>query len=239
MIRRTVAIAAWLGTGGAFVFGCWWLFLNTSEADLLRLLLSASSLVAGLVGAGIVVNTALLVAAGGRFPSSIRGAARRLHWFLIGAAIVGGAIWLTRSADEVIATRYGEISAWLIATMDWTDASPLFSVTRYVSIWLRWVLVPVAAAAAVAALVRDRGHRVALRSIANAWHWKTLLVATTAFVVLIAWPWQAAFWTSQPLGPAWTEPVIAAMRLLLIAAAASLGAAVIVTAASRAVDRPK
>jgi hypothetical protein len=237
VILRTAAIAVWLALGGAVVFGFWWLFLNTSEADVLRLILSGLSLVLAVVTAGVVLNTAIMIAAGGGLTLSARVAIRRLHWFLIGAALVAGAVWATRAVDALVAQRYGEINAWFIATMDWTETQPLFDALRYSSIWLRWVFVPVAACAFVAALVRGLGPRVAMRALTRAWHWKTLLGATAAFLVLMAWPWRAAFWVSQPIGPAWTEPLMAALRLSLIAAAASLGAAIFVTAASRAVDR--
>jgi hypothetical protein len=237
VILRTAAIAAWLALGGAVVFGFWWLFLNTSEADVFRLALSGLYLVLAVVIAGMVLNTAIMLAAGGSLRLSTRVAIRRLHWFLIGAAVVVGTMWATRAVDALVAERYGEINAWFIATMGWTETQPLFDLLRYSSIWLRWVFVPVAACAFVAALVRGLGLRAAMRALTRAWHWKTLLGATAAFLVLLAWPWRAAFWVSQPIGPAWTEPVIAALRLSSIAAAASLGAAIFVTAASRAADQ--
>jgi hypothetical protein len=237
VILRTAAIAAWLAIGGAAVFGFWWLFLNTSEADVVRLILSGIYLLLALVTTGFVFNTATMLAAGGSFVLSARVAIRRLHWFLIGAALVAAAAAATGAVDALVARRYGEISAWFIATLDWTETKPLFELQRYLSVWIRWVFVPVAACAFVAALVRGLGASTALRALGRAWHWKTLLVATAAFLVLMAWPWRAAFWVSQPIGPAWTEPVMAALRLSLIAAAASLGAAIFVTAASRAIDQ--
>lgn len=237
MIVRTAAIAAWLAIGGAVVFGFWWLFLNTSEADVFRLILSSFYLFLAVVTAAIVVNTAMMLAAGGGFAPSARVAIRRVHWFLIGALLVAATASATGALDALVVQRYGEISAWLIATLDWTETEPLFALQRYSSVWIRWVFVPVGACALVAALVRGLGARAAMKAITRAWRWKTLLVVTAAFVLLMAWPWRAAFWVSQPIGPAWTEPAMAALRLLVIAAAASLGAAVFVMAASRAVDR--
>jgi hypothetical protein len=237
MILRTAAIAAWLAIGGTLVFGFWWLFLNTSEADVFRLILSGLYLLLAAFTAGIVVNTAMMLAAGGGFVLSARVAIRRLHWFLIGGAAVAAGAWATGAADALVLRRYGEINAWFISEMGWTETGPLFDLLRYLSVWLRWVIVPLAACAAISAAVRGLGARVALRAVTRAWRWKPMLIATVAFVVLIAWPWRAAFWVSQPIGPAWTEPMVAALRLSLIAAAASLGAAIFVTAPSRAVDR--
>ena len=235
MILRTAAIAAWLAIGGALVFGFWWLFLNTSEADVPRLILSSLYVLLAVVAAGIVVNTAMMLAAGGGLVLSARVAVRRLHWFLIGAVLVAAGVVATGAADAFVAQRYGEINAWFIAK-GWTETEPLFDLLRYLSIWCRWVIVPVAACAFVSALVRGRGARVAMRAVTRAWGWRTMAIVTAAFVVLIAWPWQAAFLVSEPVGPPWTEPVMAALRLSLIAAAASLGAAIFVTAASRAAD---
>jgi hypothetical protein len=236
VILRTAAIAAWLAIGGAVVFGFWWLFLNTSEADLFRLILSGLYLLLSAATAGVVANTAMMLAAGGGLLLSARVAIRRLHWFLIGALLVAVGAAATGAADAFVAQRYGEINAWFISAMGWTETQPLFDLLRYLSIWLRWVIVPVAACAFVSALVRGRGARVAARAVRRAWGWKTMLIVTAAFVLLVAWPWRAAFWVSQPIGPPWTEPVMAGLRLSLIAAAASLGAAIFVTAASRAAD---
>jgi hypothetical protein len=78
----------------------------------------------------------------------------------------------------------------------------------------------------------------AVRSVAwvrAAWHWRTLLVATAAFVLLIWLPSLGASWRPARLPPAWAEPLLAGTRLLLIAVAMLLGAAVAVTAVARGV----
>jgi hypothetical protein len=69
----------------------------------------------------------------------------------------------------------------------------------------------------------------------RAFHWRTLLAATLAFIVLMALPWQLTAWRPQ-LPPTWVQPTLAAIRLGITFVLGILGFAVLVVLATR--DRP-
>jgi hypothetical protein len=112
--------------------------------------------------------------------------------------------------------------------------SALFAAQNYLSVWLRWVLLPVTAIALLAAFLQHGGRGAAsFRWIRSAWHWRTLVIATLAFVLLIALPSRAACWSQESLPPTWVQPAVAALRLSLVGVALALGAAVMICAAAR------
>lgn len=235
MSTRLALLTAWLIAGGAAVGGLFWVFLNTSEADVLRLALSAVLGLAIVVVAGIVVNTALLFAAGDPFRVSLRNAWRSLHAFAVAALVVGAAAWATLSADEWVARHAGEVSAWFIARFDWSDVTVLFTAERYLSTWFRWVVVPAAALTGLATFVRRRRWRAAARSMFAAWRWRPLLVITAAFVVLMALPWRLAAGADPgQLPPTWVQPAVAVLRLTLLGASLAVGSAIMMVTTARA-----
>jgi hypothetical protein len=231
MIRRGALIALWLLLGAAAIGGLFWAFLNTPESNALMLALSALLLLAMVVECALVVNAAVLLANGDGFAASVAGGARRIHWFLVAAIPAALLIWAVLRGDAWVARHSGEINAWFIARFGWSDVSALFRAQEYLSVWIRWVLLPVTALAALAAMLRagSAAPRLWLRT---AWHWRPLLIATVAFVVLIALPWRAAFWRPQNLPATWVEPAFAGVRLALIAITAAIGASVMLVAAS-------
>jgi len=237
MIRRVVTVAIWLAAWSAGVAGLYWAFLNTPESTTASLGLSAFLALTLLLATAVAVNTSVLLAVGEPLQPSLRGALRRVHWFVAAALPVALIAWLLLRADAWVATRSGEISAWFIASLGWADASPFFLAQRYVSLWLRWVAVPIAGLAVLTACLRH-GAAVAVsrRWMRAAWHWRTLAIATTAFVLLIALPWRAAAWRPTGLPPTWVEPTLAGLRLLLVTIAIAVGAAIILVTAARAAD---
>jgi hypothetical protein len=94
------------------------------------------------------------------------------------------------------------------------------------------VLLPMAALAILASRLQpdERGRRGWLRAIR---HWRTLLIATAAFIILVALPWRAAFWQTQGLPQTWIEPAVAGIRLAVIAALIAIGFAIIVVTTAR------
>jgi hypothetical protein len=233
MILRTLLIALWLAAGAAVLAGLYWLFLNTPESNVLMLTASAVLMVLMVLIAALVANVAVLLALGEALRTSIPSGARRIGWFMVAAVPVALLIWAINMGDAWVARRSGEISAWFIAQFGWADISPLFAFERYVSAWLRWVLLPVAALAALASLLRRGTDGPRRRWLAATWHWRTLLIATLAFAILVALPWQAASWQPRGLPPTWIEPTVAALRLAMVAVLIAIGYAVIVMTATR------
>jgi hypothetical protein len=227
VIRRTLLVASWLGGGAAVLGAIYWAFLNTSESNVLMLVVSAVLAILMVAVAGVVVNVAVLLALGGALPASVKSGARRIGWFVVAAVPVAMLVWAIMLGDAWVTRRSGEISAWFIARFDWDDITPLFTAQRYFSTWLRWVLLPVAALAALTAILQ-RDAAVAGRWLRATWHWRTLLIATLAFVLLVVLPWRAAFWQPQGLPPTWIEPTVAGIRLVFVATLMALGFAIIV-----------
>jgi hypothetical protein len=227
VIYRTLLVGLWLGGGAAVLAALYWAFLITPESNVLMLAVSALLAILLVATAAVVVNVAVLLALGGSLNESVRSGARRIGWFLVAAVPVALLVWAIMLGDAWVARRSGEISAWFIAQLGWADITPLFTAQSYVSIWLRWVLLPVAALAALASFLQ-RDAAVRRRWLRATWHWRTLLVATLAFVLLVALPWRAAFWQPQGLPPTWIEPTVAGIRLAFVATLTALGFAIIV-----------
>jgi hypothetical protein len=234
VIGRTLRVAAWLAAGAAVLAALYWLFLNTPESNALMLTISALLALLLVAASAVVVNVALLLAVGHAFLASLRTGVGRIGWFLVVAAPAGLLVWAIMLGDTWVARRSGEISAWFIAQFGWADVTPLFTAISYLSIWLRWVLIPVAALAVLTSLVERETTRRRWRAM---WDWRTLLPATIAFAVLVALPWRGAYWRPEGLPPTWVEPAAAGLRLALVAALIALGFAIIVvTTAGRTVQ---
>lgn len=238
MIWRTLGIAAWLMVGAAVIGGLYWGFLNTPESNVLMLVVSAVLVLLMLGVAAFVVNVAILVALGKALTFSLGAGARRIAWFVIAALPVVLLTWAILRGDTWVSQKSGEISAWFIARFGWADISALFRAQSYLSIWLRWVLLPVTAIAILTAFLQHGARGVApSRWLGAAWHWRTLLISTVAFAVFVALPWRAVYWSQEKLPPTWVQPVVAGLRLSLVGVAFALGAAVVVFTIARQSSR--
>lgn len=234
MIRQTLAVAAWLAAGGLALLGLYWLLINTPDSSAFMLALSALLVAAMLAVAAVVTNTAVLRYGGHPLRTAVPRAARGIPRFLLAAVPVAAAAWAVRRGDNWVALHAGEISAWFIATLDWTETQPLFDVARYVSVWLRWVVVPVLALAWLARMLgRDGGSRDVMAPRARPKRLRMLAVATIAFVLLVALPWQLMAWRPGGLPPTWIEPAMAVVRLSALGFVMAVGAAVMMAAAVR------
>ncbi|HUE89369.1 MAG TPA: hypothetical protein VMO26_25090 [Vicinamibacterales bacterium] len=126
---------------------------------------------------------------------------------------------------------HSEINAWVIARFGWADITPLIQAEVWISRWIRWAVLPAATLSLLAALLtRETRRRDWLR---RAWHWRTLLAATLAFVLLFAVPWQLTGWRPQ-VPPTWIEPAVAGLRLGVVFLLGLAGAAVMIIAAAGA-----
>ncbi len=241
MIRQVTRVSVWLGAGAAVLAGLYWTFLSTPEASPAMLAASAILLLAMVVAAGFVVNVAVLLSLGEPLRPSLPAGIRRLHWFLLAAVPVAAAGWALGRADDWVIAHSGEITAWLIARFDWADTAWLFTAQRYLSLWLRAVVVPAAALAALAALLRSSGIKAALRTGVSAWRWRTLLLLTTAFAVAALVITRFAYVTGyvRRLPPTWVQPLAAAVSLAVAAGVLiGLAALVVVTAARPPAKHP-
>jgi hypothetical protein len=235
MIRHLPRVWAWLAAGTAVLFGLYWAFLNTPEATSLTLAVSGVLIAAMVLVTGWIVNVAILLALGESMAASARIGAKRIHWFLIAAAPVVLTAWMITRADAWIARNSGEITAWFIVRFNWADIAAMFTAERYLSLWVRWLVVPAAAVAVLTGLLNERGGRTVVRAIPRPWHWRPLLVMTVAFVALIEAP--ARFSYAQDyvyrLPPNWIQAIGAGLRLALEAAVLTALIALIIVVATR------
>lgn len=235
MTRRLAVISGCLAIGALVVGGLYWLFLNTPESSALMLAASAGLILVMVLVAGVILNAVIFKALGDGLRISLRRAPRGLLWFVLAAVVVMIGWMVVWRSDAWIAAHSGEISAWFIARFGWSDISALFRTAEWVSIWIRWMLLPVLAIAALASVLHD-GAR-ALRSprwLRRAFNWRVLPLSTLLFVVLVALPWWATTWRPD-LPPTWIEPTLAAVRLGLIAIVITIGWAMIIDRTARTV----
>jgi len=237
MIRRVLIVALWLACGSAVIGGFYWLFLGTPESSALMLVVSALLLLAMGFIAAVIGNGGVLLALDETAIGSVKRATRDAYVFLLPLAVVVLGVVATRYVDGWLERASGEIGAWFIATFDWADVTSVFRAAAYLSEWLRWVVVPLAALAVLAAVLR-RGVRAltSTRWVRAAWGWRTVLIATAVYVLCIALPWRLASWRPEGVPPSWIEPTLAGLKLFLAGAAMAIGAAVVIVVVARAVE---
>jgi hypothetical protein len=221
-----------LAVGGITCGALYWAFLNTPESNTWMLGLSTLLVTALVAIAALATNTAVLVGRGSGISKALAPAVRGAGWFLVAISpLVIGSIFVLRM-DQWVIERQGEINAWFIAQFGWADISRLLHAHVWTSRWVRWAVLPVISVSLLAALLlpEDRRHGAWLR---RATHWRTLVIATFAYIFLFVWPWQLTTWRPE-LPPTWVEPTVAALRLGAALLAGLLGATLIVLAASHA-----
>jgi hypothetical protein len=235
MMRMFLRVALSLATGSIASALLFWAFVNTPESRALMLVLSASLVVAIVVVLALAVNVAVL-AIDVPVRQVIGRALRIVPMSVLAGVLVAIGVLGVRRVDAWLAGHAGEISAWFIATLDWSDVTILFEAERYLSAWLRWVVIPVTALALVGSVLLNGIGAVWTRTwLRAAWYWRTLLLTTVTFVLLVWLPWRGVGWRPEQLPPTWVEPLFAGTRLMLIAAAMLVGATVVVTTVTRAV----
>lgn len=238
MTLRVALIAAWLIVGQVVASGLYWVLLNTPESNATMLIASAGLVVLIAFVAGVTLGAAILTSAATSIGRAVLGS----PWLVV--ALVPALVlwWLASGAEAWMAAHSGEIAAWFIATLGWADVSLLMRGLGYISAWIRWVVGPLLAIALFASLL-FRG-RVALRDpswIVRALRPSAVLVSTLAYVLLIVLPLQFVYWRPPGLPATWIEPTTAALRLGLIALAATIGWAIMIAmvADRRPVEPPQ
>lgn len=235
VMTRVAEAAVWLAVSATIAAGLYWTFLNTSEARILTLVLSAVLIVGMILVMAIGASATVLFVLGESRRTSLALGARRLHWFVITAMVAAVLTWAVLQADAWVTRHSGEISAWFIATLNWSDVSPLLRAESYLSLWLRWVVIPSGMIAALASVLTSGGHALASASwMRAAWRWQTLALATGAFVVLILLPWNVVAWRPEAAPPVSMDAILAGLRLSVVGAAMAVGAAIMLSTAARA-----
>ncbi len=234
-MRRLAEAAAWLAASGLMAIGLYWAFLNTPESRVTTLALSATLVLAMILVVAIGASATVLFVLGQSRGSSIAAGARRAYWFVTIAVAAAALVWAVFQLDAWVMRHAGEISAWFIATFNLPDVSLLFRAESYLSLWLRWVVIPSGLIAALASALTKGGHAlVSTTWMRAAWRWQTLAMATGAFLLLIVLPWYVVAWRPTMGVPVSMQALVAGIRLLATGVAMAVGAAIMLSTAARA-----
>jgi hypothetical protein len=225
MTRRVARVAATLTVGAVASAALYWAFLNTPESNALMLALSALLIIATVGAIGLTANAAILIARDHALSAALRRAVRGLGWFALVATPLLLAILAVWRFDAWLAGREGEVHAWFIARLGWTDPSPLLQAEVWISRWMRVVMFPLLATSLLAALL-DGEHARRTAWLKRAFRLRTLALATAAFVILLVWPWALTTWRPD-LPATWVEAAVAALRLAMVFVAGVAGATTI------------
>lgn len=214
----------WLLVGSASAGGIYWGFLITPVSTVLALITSALLAVAVVAVLGFVANGALEIVSRGFSLTGLRHALGATGSIVPAALIVFALWWLTTRVELSVAQYSGQISAWFIARFGWDDVSWLFTTIRYAATWLRWVIGALLALSLMSAILNGGwGESRRPSWIGRALRPRALLVATLAFVVLIALPWAYLVpWRPEGLPASSLELVFIVTKLSLAASAGAL-----------------
>jgi hypothetical protein len=215
--KRRITIAAWLLAGHAILGGLYWLLLQIPESNTLMLTTSVLVVVAGLAWLGYVETVGLSgFCTHDTVRSALASGLRRSVW-IVPSLVVFVAVWLLASfAGNWWTAHATEVDAWLILRFGWTDAQPLHTTMA----WLLWFVrygvgLSMAVALLAAAVCRGAAGVLEPRWLAQAFHWKTLLITATAVWFGIWLPWHYIEWRPESLPLTWVQPAFAAAKLFV------------------------
>ena len=236
MMRALGVSVAWILTGALIGSGLFWAFLNTPESTVFMLGVSLL-LVLLLYATGAIVTSGAIAgwASGWRGRRVANTALAGIPAALPPVLLALAAWWLIGRGLGWWAAHSGEISAWFIATVNWSDVTPLLNGVRLAGEWLRLVVVPFAALVWLAELL-SRGWRplVNRAAMAHALSPLRLVLVTLLFVTTLWAPiTYGAYWMPRGLPPTWVEPAVAIGKFAAMALVGAAGLSLIVRLASR------
>jgi hypothetical protein len=235
LVQTSLAIAA----GVVMAAGLYWLFLNTPESTVWTLAVSAVLFVATLASVAVTLNAALLSWDAGWSRAMVSRAGWGLARFVLPLALVVASWWLFGRARGWIEASSGEISAWFIAQFGWSDVRTLIRGAIAVCEWLRWLVVPLAAATwLVQSLRSGRRAFLSVRALVSAIAPVRLAMATAVFALCLWAPWTyLAYWVPRSMSPSAMELAFAVTKFALLTLVGSLGVAILTRIAAAAAPR--
>lgn len=236
MIRRSIAIVAWLVAGHVVLGGLYWALLQTPESNVFMLTTSALLVLLMLIGVGIVEGVGLMAwqHAGG-VAGLIGGVARRVFWVVPALAVFAALWWVTGVHLRYFEVHAGEIDAWFIAKTGWVRTAWFHVGMQWIGYFLRFV-VGVALALSLFAAGLGQSWAGAARGgwLARAFSWRTLAIVGLALLAIWAGPWQLAYWRPSGLPSTWMQPTFAGAKLVVLFVVANALWALVLWAIGRA-----
>jgi len=239
-MRPLVISVAWILGGSAVAAALYWAFLNTPESTVFMLGLSAMLALTLFAVAGATVGGAL-AGWGAGWPRLVPGRLVRSTVAFVPALLVSAIVWLAIGrALGWLTAHSGEISAWFIATLGWSDVRPLLSAARLLGDWLRGVAAPFAALVCVGAAIGGAGRPFTPYAWLPRARLPLRLLLVTAVVALTLWaPYTyGLYWMPRDLPPTWVEPAAALVKFGIIALGGALGLSLIARLAARLPSGP-
>lgn len=235
MIRKAVAVLAWLVAGHLALAGLFWGLVNTPESNVMMLALSAFLVLALLAVAGIVEGTAGAWLLPGRtFRDALKDGVRALPAFLLALMVLAIAWWIGGRIDAWHAAHHGEIDAWFIAKFNAPTAQWPHRVIDAVAFIVRDIVgVSLAVALLFAGLEGGLGAVARLKWIGAGLSRDQVMLVAIAMTLFVALPWRFATWRPNDLPLTWVQPAFAAVKLTLIAVAMTVGWGICLLAGAR------
>jgi hypothetical protein len=228
-MARLLGIVLWLLTGLAAASGIYCGFLNTPESTVPALLLSAVLAIATLAMAGISINGASLAWSDGWSGTVIRRALLGVPAFAVAVIIAGAVWWVTGRALSWVDTYSGQISAWFIARIGWSDASLLFKIIAWAGWWLQAVVGPLLALSLLGSMLAGEWASARWRWVGRGFSPFRLIFATTWVAIFVAVPWMYLVpWRPKGLPATSTELMFVAAKLGAVAILIAIGVALLV-----------
>jgi hypothetical protein len=232
-ITRILRAAMWLLAGHIALGWLYWRLLNVPESNATMLALSAVLALLLVFGAGVVeANGILQVGTDWPWRERLRLALRRSGMLVTALAVWVLVSWMCGWVESWHTAHRGEIDAWFIARLDWTNMAWLHGTVRWLLRVVRYVVGTSLAVAILAAgilqgvtgVLRFRWIRAALAPIR--------LLTIGIIVALFFWlPWRAAWWRPAFLPPNVLEPAFGAFKLTVLAIVMHIGWALMLSRA--------
>lgn len=227
MIRGILVSVAWVLAGAAIAGGLYWLFLNTPESTVFALVLSAILAVAFYLVTAATLGGATAGWQRGWDRLPLDGARRGVLAAAPAVLFVLALWWVVGNWITWLAAHSGEISAWFIATLNWSDVTGLLRGVTMASEGLRWIVVPFAALVWFSDAVGGEW-RPSRRSASIV---RITLAGVIGAVTLWAPLTYGLYW--RPGGTGWMEPAAALVKFGAMALLGALGISLIARVAAR------
>ena len=218
MITRFFSVVLWLVAGHAAVGGLYWLLLQVPESNALMLGLSALLVLVAVYLLGLVqVAGWRILGAGDSFGRAIAEGLRRAWLVVFPLAVFLVFWWVSGAGQDWWGAHAGEIDAWFIASLGWTNTGWVHRTADYILAFIRYglgVALSVSLLAAIAAV--GAGGIGAGWWLRGALGWRYLLVVVAALIAGCALPWYGVYWRPTSLPPTWVQPAFAAVKLFVL-----------------------
>jgi hypothetical protein len=236
VIKRGLVVTAWTVVGHSVLGALYWLLLQIPESNVVMLTASLLVVVLGIATAGIVEVAALAgLRPDARPAAAVALGLRRAAWVIVPLALFAAVWWLTGFAGAWLNAVRGEIDAWFIAKLGWTDVS-WFHTSAAWAVWFVRYPFAVAVSVSLLASLADAGLG-GLRGagwLTRACHWRTVLVVTFALLVGFYLLWRFVVpWQPAGLPVSWIQPAFAGLKLLLVFLGMNAAWAIVLACAGR------